>query len=459
MCGFRNNKKLWIEPQEALCFLILLFCTPLSHSLVEQSKIKTSNIQEKEESFKIETQVMPVILSKKISKENTNPKIIEIFDSALFDVKMSDPSLMWLNDPDIQEKRSEIIGSQLSTFTVWWKIGMDGFLLQDRLDYTQAIQTRLSTRFLTQFTDFFFAYAEYEVFTGSGSIQKIFQRVGEGLNGISHREILLVLKPTDWLILELGAINQDFLNAPLLLGDIPFPSIVENIELFSGGEHELSLSFQQALPTTFSNKHSIFTQSLATTPLLITKSFFWNYDPKSYYKVNFSTTFFHYNPLPSDIALSSLFAGNTIVEEPPSFKYDYTGFYFGLESAIQIFPNLGVKLKMHYINNVREMDKENLNQGLLYSLQIPFDITKNIRVTPVLEYFINQSDSAVGYYNSSRYGHSNRTGFVGEMIFSFYNRNMEVGFRHLRSRAVRSGGLKQEQIYYLIFVRTGYAKI
>ncbi len=458
---FCKNKKIAMpRALHLFCCALFLLCPFVFALDTSQQKptIKTTEIQS--------DQTLPSTLKGKIKDSTGHPQIIEIFDSALFgpgapdSSAVSDSSFMWLHDPGIQEKRSKIIGSEAGSFSVWWKIGMDGFLLKDRLDYTQSIQTRLSAKLLTRFTDFFFAYAEYEIFTGSGSVQKIFQRVGEGLNGISHREVLLLLKPTDWLTLEVGAVNQSFLQAPLLLGDIPFPSVVENIELFSGEEHTLSLSFQQALPTTFSDKHSIFTQSLTQTPLLITKSFFWDYDSKSYYKARFNSTFFHYNPLPSDIALSSLFAGNTIVEEPAGFKYRYTGFHLGISPSIQIFPNLGLQMKANYIINIREEIKEkDLNQGLLYSLRVPFDITENIRVTPVLEYFINQPDASVGYYNSSRYGHSNRTGFVGEVIFSFYNRNMEVGFRHLRSRAVRAGGLKNEQTYYLIFLRTGYAKI
>jgi len=179
----------------------------------------------------------------------------------------------------------------------------------------------------------------------------------------------------------------------------------------------------------------------------------------SYYKITLNSAFFHYNPLPSDIALASKFYGNTVVEEPARFKYRYTGFYIGLAPSFQIFSNLGLKVKLHYINNIQKIDNDDLNQGVLYSMQFPFDMTEKIRVTPVFEYFINQPDSSIGYYNSERYGHSDRTGFVGELIFNFYDRNMEVGFRHLRSRAVRQRGLKQAQTYYLLFLRTNYASI
>ena len=468
MRGFRKEKIWKRDLCIFLCFPAFLLFTPTSHSDTSKNhntaspQINTNqNLQSETEELKIKTQPTAPSVLKNMDEEDTNTNLIDVFNTTLFETsETTDPSssLIWLHNPEIKEKRNKIIGSQSNIFESWWKIRLDAFLLENRLDYTEVIRTRIHAKVITSLMKSFFAHAEFELLTGSGSIQKIHQRLGE-TNGISQREVLFSYKATNWLTLQFGAINQRFLQSPLLLAQIPFPSLVENIELFKGKEHHLSLSFQQAIPTTFSASHSIYTQSLSKSPLLITKSFFWNYDPKSYYKVTLNSTFFHYNPLPSDIARTSKFYGNTVVEEPAKFKYRYTGFYIGLEPSFQIFSNLGLKMKLHYINNIRKTDNDNLNQGILYSWQFPFDITENIRVTPVFEYFINQPDSSVGYYNSERYGHSDRTGFVGEFIFNFYNRNMEVGFRHLRSRAVRRGGLKQAQIYYLLFLRTNYARI
>ena len=414
-----------------------------------------------------ESPVKPTSLKERVSKQKANPQIIEIFNSTLFDTEpkeKKDTSFMWFHDPELKEKRTEIIDSKLSSFEAWWKIDLEAFLLDDQFNYTEVVRTKVNTKIITQIMDSFFIQAEFELLTGSGSIQKVFQRAGE-TSGISQREILLLWQATDWLTIQGGAVNQDFLESPLLLGDIAFPSIVENIELFKGEEHNLSLSFQQAIPTSFAGDNSIYTQDLTKTPLLITKSFFWKYNPESFYKVNLNSSFFHYNPLPSDIARESNFYGNTVSEEPPSFRYRYTGFYFILEPSFQISSKLGLKLKLHYINNIRKIEEENLNQGVLYGLQVPFDLTENVRVTSSFEYFKTQPDASVGYYNSAKYGHSNREGFIGEIVFHFYNRNIEVGFRHMRSDDLKPSDDDNDdddignQIYYLLFLRTNYAKL
>ena len=456
------NKKIWRNVWKATCFLIFLLLIPFAHSVPENqnpSQIKSS--KNSKDNRIIKTQSDNTDLNK-TDKKKSNSKLIEIFNSTLFSTSPTDTnsSYMWLHDPETQEKRSEVIGAQSNIFEGSWKFGLEGFLLNSRTDFTEVIRTRVNSKIITRFTESFSAEAEFELLTGTGSIQKIYQRIGE-TEGVTQREVLLSYKATNWLTIRGGVINQRFLDAPLLLTKIPFPSIVENVELFKGEEHHLSLIFQQAIPTTFSDSHSIYTQELTKTPLLITKSFFWNYNPKSFYKINFKGTFFHYNPLPSDIAAQSWFYGNSIEGEPATtFKYRYTGFHIGLEPSFQIFPNLGLKIKIHYINNISKMKEgDHFNQGELYSIQLPFDVTENIRIIPIFEYFTNQSNASVGYYNSERYGHSNRTGYVGELIISFYNRNLEVGFRHLNSREVVEKGINPKQFYYFLFLRTNYVNI
>jgi len=463
---------------QVFCCLICVLSPFFSHTIEPQQStdeqqstepyLNGSSIEtNQEEDLRIKMQPRGS-LSEKVSKESVNPQIIEIFDSTLFNSEseyLKSPSFMWLHNPEIKRGRSQIIGSQNSIFEVWWKMDLDGILQQDRIDATAVVRTRVYGKVFTRFTSSFFAKAEFELATSSGSIQRIYERTGE-TNGIGQREVYFLWKATRWLNVQFGVINQSFLKAPLLLSNIPLPSVVESIDLFSGKHNDLSLSFQQAVPVSFSDAHSIHTQSLVKMPLLITKSLFWNHNPKTSYIVRFCGTFYHFNKLPADIAATSLLYGNSVVDVPRKFKHGYTGFYFGLEGEGQLFPNVGLKTKLHYINNIaierngiNADEYADLSQGVLYSLQLPIDITKNIRITPIFEWFVNQPDASVGYYNSERYGRSDRTGYLGEIVVNFYNRNMELGFRHMRSRAVRTSSLKDRQMFFLLFLRTNYAKI
>ena len=459
----RNNWQFCLSAKKALIYGALFFCCS-SHFLVPSSLAEDQNLQNP--SYKIQVQPAPISLDQKIQQESArSTPIIDTFNSTLFktDLKESKktwPALNWLFKTDIEEKRQQIKGSHQSAFESYWKIGLEGNLEEDKNNYTAILRTKLNVKVLIQLSQVFFAKAEFELLTSTGSIQKIYQRSGE-TNGISQREVLFLWRATNWLTMEFGSINQRFLQAPLLLADIPFPSVVGNIELYKEEKHDFAFSLQFAMPNTFATDNSIALQSITDLPILFTQSLFWNYDSKTFYNFRIGGHFFYYSPLPSDIAKTSWVYGNTIEGKPSQFIYNYTGFYFGLEPSFQIVPRLGIKLKLHYIVNISDKIKDSgLNQGVLYSAQIPIDITENIRITPILEYFHNQPDASVGYYNSERYSHSDREGFVGELVFNLYNRNISTGFRYQRSRpSLPRGSAKEGQNYYLLFLRTHYAKI
>ena len=442
-----------IKHWRTFVLLLVLFCVlPFHYIEARPKKTKKSSIK---------IQPKPLSLQEKIEQKQHGHNLIDIFDSTLFspnpeDIKKSS-TLSWLHNPDIRKNRPSIIGSQPTSLEVWWKINFDGFYLDSQVNNEIVARGRINGKFLTQFTDQLYGLADIQMLTVSGSVQQIFQNPVD-INGVSHREIMLLWTARDWVNLKFGAINQEFLESPLLLAKIPFISVVEDLKILDkkDSKHYVSVSFQQAIPSTFSDSHSLNTQNLTETPFMSTLSTFWDYDSKSYYNTRLRGTFFYFSSLPSSIASLSRIYGNRITGEPAEFKYKYRGFYAALEQSFQVFPNLGLQLKVHYINNFTA--DINYNQGVLFGIHAPFDLTENSRITTIVEYFINQSDSSVGYYSSERYGHNNRMGFNGEVIWDIYKRNVQIGLRYHNSNSfIRS--LRQNETYFLFFMRTNYAKI
>ena len=65
---------------------------------------------------------------------------------------------------------------------------------------------------------------------------------------------------------------------------------------------------------------------------------------------------------------------------PPNLSIITQDFILVLEPSFQIVPRLGIKLKLHYIVNISDKIKDSgLNQGVLYSAQIPIDITEKYK--------------------------------------------------------------------------------
>ncbi len=372
--------------------------------------------------------------------------------------KDNNPSLPWLYDQEIIKRRHKITGSHRMVLENWWKTDLESFYLTDRSTNQIIIRPKVNTKFLTRFYPYLYAVVEFELLTGSGSIQEIFQRVGE-INGIRHREIFFLWSATDWLAIKIGAINQKFLNAPLLMANNPFLSIVESMNVFTDNKSDIALKFQQSIPNTFSDSNSIYTQGITKIPFFATHSLTWNYHPKSFYTIKTYGTFFHFHSLPNNIANASIVYGNTPTEGDVSeFKYNYAGYYIAIEPSFRLFPNMEIRLKVHYIHNTK-VTEEDLGLGGLYGIEVPFDLTENIRMTPSFEYFVNQPDSSVAYYNSERYGHNDRKGAAIQVTLNLYDRNIEIGLRYMNTNSLREQALIQEQDYFLFFFRTNYAKI
>ncbi len=415
--------------------------------------LKKSQKKKKKKLISKKRKVMPV---KKPALTRHN---INIFESNLFsDFEKKDPFFTWLYNQGLHKKRKRIAKSHKLVLERWWKMNLESFYLTDRSTNQIIIRPAVNTKFLTKLYPTLFARVEFQLLTGSGSVQEIFKRVGE-FNGIRHREIFFLWTPADWLGIQFGAINQRFLNAPFLMANNPFLSIVENINMGSNKNYNLFLNFQQAIPNTFSDSNSIYTQGISKTPLFLTGSLIWGYHPNSFYTVKTYSTLFHFHHLPNDIANASVTYGNTpAAGDITTFRYQYTGMYFAVEPSLQLLPNMGVLLKAHYIHNLKVKEK-GFNKGLLYGIEVPFDFTENVRITPGFEYFTNQPDSSVAFYNSEWYGHNNRNGFAVSFTMHLYDRNIEIGARYMNTHSIREQAIIQEQDYFLIFFRTNYAKI
>ncbi len=383
---------------------------------------------------------------------------VKIFESTLFkDLQNRHPSLIWLYESQIPERRNQIAAIHRMVLEKWWMMELESFYLADRSTNQIIIRPKINTVLLARLYPFLFARVEFELLTGSGSVQEIFKRVGE-FNGVRHREIFFLWTASQKMAIQFGAINQKFLNAPLLMANNPFLSLIESINLIDNETSDMSLKIQQSIPNTFSASNPTHTQKLKT-PLFTTFSYFHNYHPQSFYKIKTSTTLFHFHSLPTDIAGASILYGNTPAKgDIAEFKYHYAGFYTAWEPSIRLFPTMELRFKMHYIQNLRVSEK-NHNKGLLYGLQLLYDFTQNIRITPGLEYFINQPDSAVAYYNSEGYGHNDRKGFAGTITVNLYDRNIEFGLRYMNTQSVRTAALINNQDSFSIFFRMNYEKI
>ena len=462
----------------SLFFLICFLMSSPSYAqtsekpvLTAQKKpVKTKHSKVKKADLKIKIQSKPLqpSLDETIRKIDANvSKMTDVFDSALFKRNNNDSSsLMWFHDSDLLESRNKITNTRPPEFEFWWKYRLASSYVSSIYSPRSIAFLDLDAKVLSQWSPSLFGQAEFELRMGAGS--------GSGdKTKITGKEILILWKAYPWLTLKPGIINQTFLRSPLLMeedSNKPFPGIVGNINLSKKDKHTFSTNVQLAVPenSVESDKSYILQLFEFSTPLFVTQSTLWHYDPKSYYKISSHLTWFYFHSLNnSNIPENNILYENTMAKNNKDFEYPYYGLYTGIEPTFNIFPKLKLHTKFHYINNLgvfftnlglEEFEKY-LHQGFLISISAPLDMTENLRITPRIEYFRIQPDATIGYYGSENYGYTNRHGFLGEIITNIYTINMEIGLRFIMSWPVKERGLKQDQYDTLIFVRSNYARI
>ena len=440
--------------------------------IAQATKKESAKLKISQSNKKIKVQAKPIpSLDETIRKIDTNiNKMTDIFTSTLFEANGNDDhdnsSLIWLHDSEFLKNRDKIINTKPPKFEFWWKYRLAGSYIRS-IDTPQSIGfLDLDTKVLSQWSSTLFGQAEFELRMAAGS-------GSEDKTKITGKEIIVLWKAYPWLTVKSGIINQTFLRSPLLIeedSNKPFVGIVEHINLLKKDKHTVSMNVQQAVPENSVENDKTYIQQLIefNTPLFFTQSTLWHYDPKSYYKINSHLTWFYFQALnDSTIPENNKLYGNTMAKNNKFFEYPYYGLYTGIEPSFKVFPKLKLNLKFHYINNLGvfftnlgvEENETHLHQGGLISISAPLDMTDNLRITPTIEYFIIQPDATIGYYGSENYGYTNRYGFLGEIITNIYTINMEIGFRFIMSWPVKDRGLKQDQLDYLIFVRSNYARI
>ena len=75
-----------------------------------------------------------------------------------------------------------------------------------------------------------------------------------------------------------------------------------------------------------------------------------------------------------------------------------------------------------------------------------------------LEYFGNESDTSVAFFNSELYGHNDRYGFLVNLQSHLYSSGITLGFSYVRSWPINPS-VKKEEHTYIFSVKTNYMPI
>jgi hypothetical protein len=251
-----------------------------------------------------------------------------------------------------------------------------------------------------------------------------------------------------------GAIDQSYLNSPLLVSPQPFPGVNESFA-FGTDELRFTLSSEQTIPTS----STLTTKSVDSepTPSFLATTAGLQIKPIESVTGKIYATHFAYNKLPSQIALDSQVFGNTVEELGPNtsqFKYGFNGLLGGGEIQVEVAPRLSWMLSGQVLKNFSAPETDRNAQLVRTGLSI--GLPHQIDFKPSAEVFFAESDSSPAYYNSSEFGHNNRQGWATDVELYFNKEKFKVLGRYVDADLINTNLLQSRQKYILIKFETTY---
>ena len=260
--------------------------------------------------------------------------------------------------------------------------------------------------------------------------------------------------------LQIGAINQDYLSAPLLVSDQAFLSALVGYSHIRS-KYEWQVVVQQSMPSVINSFRRL--NEIADSPYFSSLFLYGEWLPSDHYSFKGHLTTFYFTSLPSFIAYQSKTYGNTVFGEKSSadFAYSYYGFNGDISTQIHVLPELYLSLGYNGVINLSAPFEKAYGERIY--LITDMDFWKWTKLYSRLEYFYNNSDSTPAYFNSEIYGHNDRKGFLTELKAFFPKGNFEVGLRYVFSSSIQqevtrsSLGAKQHSL--MVFVSSRYLSI
>ena len=378
-----------------------------------------------------------------------------------------------------------------------WKAKAQFYWGKEQADYRMLVSERIYLKIDHTFPGFFHLDNQWILTGAQGSTQALYVRRGTG-DGITMRSLNAGWRGIPDLDIRAGIFYMDsiagygsykkspalarfyqsFFEAPLLIADWSFIGLTQK---YSGLSPFLSpwvkdsfILSRQSIPSgeTALDRFS----QVQNLPSLLTASFFAGdvqlpalrvneFDLSSLNNRFFiagSMTGFLYRNLSARAAEEGRTLGNTSKDiylgGDSELKYSFYGIYTSGGVYFDLFDDLNIELKTAFLWNFGAPRGRNKAQSVSVAVTMP--VGASMFLSPSLEYFVNQSDASVAYYNSRKYGYSGHKGFL---LGFRLNLEQHKAFVRLQLGSVRSMAKGASPIGYSNYLEfslgTDYARI
>lgn len=322
---------------------------------------------------------------------------------------------------------------------------------------------------------------EYVLDTREGAIQS--DRVRrKSKNQIHPNHMYLSVQPmeSEPLFVRTGMINQEVLNAPLLISDWTFLGfqaeyLLHNEKLFQYVDN-FKIVLQYTIPS--SDTGLDYLQQIQDIAVFYTASLFTSSFIRNQIKTDGSLTAFYYKDLSAEAANYGVKYGNevrfssSLSAADPEFPYPFVGLYARGKARYNLFPELGLEIDTSLLWNIGAIDgandrikngEQNIKASAIgYNVWMGFHIpiAKKVIMVLNLEYFDNGRNASPAYYNSDRYVGSGKKGVILGLksVFEEYNVFFDLQYATIRAYPEIKGKIGNPN-YLKLEIGTGYEKI
>ncbi|NJL24153.1 MAG: hypothetical protein HC902_02545 [Calothrix sp. SM1_5_4] len=338
-----------------------------------------------------------------------------------------------------------------------WNFEIGGTSFSEDKDAGAAAYFFFRTEFEYRFASWLGARVRPRLNLYSSRVQERYDN-DEFSSRVALSEAFLSVRPWTFFELRGGAINQGFLNSPMLISSSrAFPGFQQILVFEQRDDLAIELVTQQVVPTSYTlNSERTQKESL---PSFQTQSL--HMGGKFLKSMEWTAFGGHYawSNLPDKVAYQSEILGNTPNggEAIPGTKmlYGFDGFFWGSEFAF-CADWAPVQFVGEYQGMRNNRAPGNSADGQVWGLGPRFELWDTEFDLRYRRYF-TESDATVALYNRGMYGNTNREGDNIEFKVNFRDQKFSVVGEWVNAVALFNNGTQKTMTSYYLGVETHYA--
>ena len=344
-----------------------------------------------------------------------------------------------------------------SKYNFQWKFSLGNSSYESETESSVISKLTIQNRFIYLINSKLGTKAQASLNLGTGRSQSRFGDIAP-VNSISLSEAYIFWKPLSFLRFHVGALNQNYLNTPLLVDQRAFPAIMTQLR-WKKNKFSSKIILQKALPSSI----TLSTRAIEKepTPVFETQTLNLKFPLTAKILAHGFITHYKFKNLPNTVIEESHFYGNTIYylgkgSLVNQFFYPFVGFTYGGHLQTRFGKSLRIDLGGYIIENTKAPASYKFGQEIFSKIKYK----KNDHIYSLkLNSFFNESDTSPAFYNSSHLGHNNRQGYSIALGFKQKEMGFNIFAGYTKSYLINPSSVQEDQSYYFAKLETEYENI